>query len=165
MKESEIDEIVKEVFQEVTDDFANFVEDSIPDGRSLFQTVALFPINAFNYQLQADLYFKYVNEGVEGVGGDTAKRQVFKGSRFKFKKYKVGEIERVVVTRKMHKAIKEWRGFDDQTAYKIAMSIKVHGIEKKDLTTKFFTPEKLEQISALLLEKLRIPLTLSFNLK
>lgn len=157
MKENEIDAIVKEVFQEVTDDFANFVEDSIPDGRSLFQTVALFPINAFNYQLQADYYFKFVNEGVEGVGGPTAKREVFKGSRFKFRK--------LSVSNNFHAAIKEWRGFDDQTAYKIAMSIKVHGIEKKDLTTKFFTPEKIEQISALLLEKLRIPLTLSFNLK
>lgn len=157
MKESEIDEIVREVFQEVTDDFANFVEDSIPNSRSLFQTVALLPINVFNYQLVADFYFKFVNEGVEGIGGDTAKREVFKGSRFKFRK--------LSVSNNFHASLKEWRGFDNETAYRIGMSIKVHGIEKKDLTTKFFTPEKLEQISALLLEKLRIPLTLTFNVK
>lgn len=156
MNESELDAIILPIFQRVTEEFSDFVLKEIPDSRSLFQTVAFVPKSVLSYEIWADDYFKFVNEGVEGLGGNTAFREVFKGSRFKFRKMSVSSG--------FAQAINQWKGIPFPQAYAVAMSIKIHGIKKKELTDKFFTKEKLELIATELIEKLKLPLTVQFKL-
>jgi len=156
MSESEIEEAIIPVLQEATDEFAQFMFDEIPDSRSLYQTVAFLPDKLFNYQIVADKYFKYIDQGVNALEGDYIHfRPKVSGAPYSFKTPKVGWM--------FFDAIQDKYGVDEEHAFQIAMSIKVHGIAPKNLIDKFFTPEKLEAIAKQLSEKLRLPLQVQFR--
>jgi len=156
MSEKEIDEILISVFQKVTNEFSDFVMEQIPDTRSLAQTVAMLPKSLLTYEIVADDYFKFVNEGVNALQGNyQTKRPTFSGSRFQFRQPSV--------SRNFAVALQEKYRFSEPQSFAVGMSIKIHGIQAKNLTDKFFTADKLEAIATELLEKLKLPLQLTFT--
>lgn len=133
--------------------------DDVSASGTLAQSVIAVPINGLVFEIQADEYYKFVDQGVNGT-----KRKY--GSEFSFK--------HETASRSHAQQIKQWipqRGLTkpssiptyDSFAYAIATSIKRKGIKPKNITENVITKKALQKIQDDLVEVSGVLVNLVFD--
>ena len=131
--ETAYNNFLKDVGNKVTKDFRKYIKANANNTGGLAASVVYFPTGKLSFEIQADDYFKFQDEGVNAVGSNNY------NSTFSFKY--------PGVSKKMAKAISEWKGLDMSHAYAVAYNIKQHGIVPKNIIENVITDDVLERIS------------------
>lgn len=132
---------VSKIADDIVQAFKKQIKRSTDGSGSLAQSVIAKP-NKDGFEIQADFYYKFVDEGVQGAplpAGVKPIRQVVKNAPYKFKNLKV--------SKDMIKNIRSIVGGDISSVYAVAISIKKHGIKAKSITDNVITDQVLEQLS------------------
>lgn len=108
------------------------------DSGTLKQSITVIPSKT-GFEIEADYYFRFIDEGVSGVGGERLIRPLVQNSPYRFKNYRVPS--------RMAKSIREWSGASIEQSYAIGVSIKKHGIKPQNISDQAVTDEVLERIS------------------
>lgn len=113
------------------------------DGAAILQSIISIPDGELGVAIQADDYYKFIDQGVDGT-------EVSHGAPYKFKNENpspehVQKIQDWIPKRNIFlpAEIGSYKSF----AYVIARSVKRKGIKPKKITDKVFTPEILAQIT------------------
>lgn len=130
--QSVYEKFILNVANKVTEDLREYIQVNANNNGALAKSVAFFPTGALSFEIQADDYYKFVDQGVNGIAVNHA-------SVFSFKY--------PGVSYNMAKAIQEWKGMDMSHAYAIATNIKQRGLRPKHITESVITDELLERIS------------------
>lgn len=126
--------LLLEIGEQVTEDFKQYINNKVHNTGALAQSVVFFPTGELSFQIQADDYYKFQDEGVNPIG-----QNIFP-TNYQFKL--------PFVTKRHAIAIKEWKGYDMSHAYASASATKNrHGIKPKNITINVMTDEVLERIS------------------
>lgn len=130
--QSVYEKFILNVANKVTEDLREYIQVNANNNGALAKSVAFFPTGALSFEIQADDYYKFVDQGVNGIAVNHA-------SVFSF--------QYPGVSYNMAKAIQEWKGMDMSHAYAIATNIKQRGLRPKHITESVITDELLERIS------------------
>ena len=130
--QSVYEKFILNVGNKVTADLREYIQKNASNTGALAQSVVYFPTGALSFEIQADDYYKFVDQGVNGIAVNHA-------SVFSFRY--------PGVSYNMAKAIQEWKGMDMSHAYAIATNIKQRGLKPKNITESVITDELLERIS------------------
>ena len=130
--QSVYEKFILNVGNKVTADLREYIQKNASNTGALAQSVVYFPTGALSFEIQADDYYKFVDQGVNGIAVNHA-------SVFSF--------QYPGVSYNMAKAIQEWKGMDMSHAYAIATNIKQRGLKPKNITENVITDELLERIS------------------
>jgi hypothetical protein len=103
----------------------------------LAQSVVYFPTGALSFEVQADQYYKFQDQGVNGIKND-------RGSIYKFKL--------PYVTKKMATAISNAYGIAMPEAYRRSMIIKQWGLKPRKITETVINEDLLNDVARLLEE-------------
>jgi hypothetical protein len=122
-----------DVGNKVTKDLSDFIKQKANNTGGLAASVVYFPTGALSFEIQADDYFKFQDQGVNAVGSNNH------GSEFSFRY--------PGVSHNMAKAIQEWKGFEIGHAYAVAASIKSHGIAPKKIIETVLNEKVLDKIA------------------
>lgn len=132
--ESAYSKLIQDIAQQVTDEFKDYINDKVHNTGALAQSVVFFPTGAMSFEIQADNYFKFQDEGVNPIG-----QNIFP-TNYQFKL--------PFVTKRHALAIKEWKGYDMSHAYASASATKnTYGIKPKNIIANVMTDDVLERIS------------------
>lgn len=156
--ESAYQKFILEVANKVTQDFIQYIGENVHNKGGLMQSVVYMPTGAFSFEIQADQYYKYQDQGVNAapeVPGYEYKRARVQSSVFSFKYASPGK--------NMAKAIQEWKGGTMEKAYATARSIKMHGLKPRNITENVMTDAVLEQIASDLAAVTGLIFNVSFN--
>ncbi len=140
---------LKDVGNKVTKDFRKYIKEKANNTGGLAASVVYFPTGKLSFEIQADDYFKFQDEGVNAVGSNNY------NSTFSFKYPGVSKT--------MAKAISEWKGMDMSHAYAVAYNIKQHGIKPKNIIENVITDDVLERISKDLAEVTGLIFSIKFE--
>tara|TARA_R110002012_G_scaffold1372_2_gene5632 strand:+ start:1078 stop:1599 length:522 start_codon:yes stop_codon:yes gene_type:complete len=146
--ENVYEEFVKEVGEKVTKDLREYIEQNASNTGGLASSVVYLPNGKLSFEVKADSYYKFVDEGVNGLNSNM-------GSQYSFKL--------PYVTSKHARAIQEWKGLSLNNAYAVAMNNKKKGIKGKRITDNVLTDDVLDKISKDLAEVTGINFTLTFE--
>jgi hypothetical protein len=138
-----------DVGNKVTTDLRDYIKANANNTGGLASSVVYVPNGALTFEIQADDYFKYQDEGVNAVGTNN------KGSIYSFKYPGVSP--------RMAKAIQQWKGFDMSHAYAVASSIKQHGIAPKNIIENVLSEKTLDAIARDLAEVTGLMFTINFE--
>jgi hypothetical protein len=138
-----------DVGNKVTTDLREYIKTNANNTGGLASSVVYVPNGALTFEIQADDYFKYQDEGVNAVGTNN------KGSIYSFKYPGVSP--------RMAKAIQQWKGFDMSHAYAVASSIKQHGIAPKNIIENVLSEKTLDAIARDLAEVTGLMFTINFE--
>ena len=121
----------------------NFQAVGLYQGSAILQSIISIPDGALGFEIQADDYYKFIDEGVDGT-------QQSQGSQYKFKTDTpspdhVKNIQQWIPKRNLFlpPEIPTFNSF----AYAIATAVKRRGIAPKHITDKTMTDEALQQIT------------------
>lgn len=132
--ENAYSKLIQGIAQQVTDDFKDYINKNVHNTGALAQSVVFFPTGAFNFEIQADDYYKFQDQGVNPVGQNRFP------TNYKFKL--------PFVTKSHALAIKQWKGYDMSHAYASARLTKnKYGIKPRNITANVMTDSVLERIS------------------
>jgi hypothetical protein len=126
------EKFILNVGNKVTADLREYIQTNAMNTGALAQSVVYFPTGALSFEIQADDYYKFVDQGVNGIAVNHA-------SQFSFRY--------PGVSYNMAKAIQEWKGLEMSHAYAVASNIKQRGLRPKHITESVITDELLERIS------------------
>lgn len=141
--QSAYEKLILGIANQVTDDFKKYIGDNVMNTGALMQSVVYMPTGAFSFEIQADQYYKYQDQGVNAVPeveGFDYKRPRVQGSIYSFKYSNPGK--------NMVKAIQEWKGGTMSKAYATARSIKMHGLKPRNITENVITDDVLNKIAS-----------------
>jgi hypothetical protein len=141
--ETAYEKLILDIANQVTEDFKEYISQKVNNTGALMQSVVYMPTGAFSFEIQADEYYAYQDQGVNAapeVPEYDYKRARVQGSIFSFKYSSPGK--------NMVKAIKEWKGMDSSKAFFTARSIKIHGLEPKRITENVMTDDVLNKIAS-----------------
>lgn len=141
--ETAYEKLILEIANKVTDDFKEYISANVMNTGALMQSVVYMPTGAFSFEIQADQYYLFQDQGVNAapeVPGYAYKRTRVTGSIYSFKYSSPGK--------NMATAIQQWKGGSMSQAYATASSIKMHGLQPKHITENVMTDEVLNKISA-----------------
>lgn len=127
------EQFLLDVGNKVTKDLSNFIKQKANNTGGLAASVVYFPTGELSFEIQADDYFKFQDQGVNSVGSNNY------GSEFSFRYPGVSP--------RMAKAIQEWKGFEIGHAYAVAASIKAHGIAPKKIIENVLNQDVLDRIA------------------
>ena len=130
--QSVYEKFILNVGNKVTADLREYIQNNAMNTGALAQSVVYFPTGALSFEIQADDYYKFVDEGVNGIAVNHA-------SQFSF--------QYPGVSYNMAKAIQEWKGMDMSHAYAIATNIKQRGLRPKHITDNVINDKVLEMIA------------------
>jgi hypothetical protein len=130
--QSVYEKFILNVGNKVTADLREYIQNNAMNTGALAQSVVYFPTGALSFEIQADDYYKFVDEGVNGIAVNHA-------SQFSFRY--------PGVSYNMAKAIQEWKGLDMSHAYAIATNIKQRGLRPKHITDNVINDKVLEMIA------------------
>jgi hypothetical protein len=130
--QSVYEKFILTVGNQVTADLREYIQQNASNTGALAQSVVYFPTGALSFEIQADDYYKFVDQGVNGIASN-------QGSAFSFKT--------PFVSYNMAKAIQEWKGFDMSHAFAIATNIKQRGLKAKHITDSVITDDLLNRIA------------------
>jgi hypothetical protein len=137
------EKLILEIANQVTDDFKQYISDNVMNTGALMQSVIYMPTGQFSFEIQADQYYKFQDQGVNAlpeVPGYNYRRPTVSGSAFSFRT--------PFVSGNMAKAIQQWKGGSMQKAYATASSIKHHGLQPKRITENVMTDDVLNKIAS-----------------
>jgi hypothetical protein len=130
--QSVYEKFILTVGNQVTADLREYIQQNASNTGALAQSVVYFPTGALSFEIQADDYYKFVDQGVNGIAQN-------QGSAFSFKT--------PFVSYNMAKAIQEWKGLDMSHAFAIATNIKQRGLKAKHITDSVITDDLLNRIA------------------
>lgn len=122
-----------DVGNKVTKDLSDFIKQKANNTGGLAASVVYFPTGALSFEIQADDYFKFQDEGVNAVGSTNH------GSQYSFRYPGVSP--------KMATAIQQAYGVTSSHAYAVAASIKSHGIAPKKIIENVLNENVLDKIA------------------
>jgi hypothetical protein len=130
--QSVYEKFILTVGNQVTADLREYIQQNAKNTGALAQSVVYFPTGVLSFEIQADDYYKFVDQGVNGIAQN-------QGSAFSFKT--------PFVSHNMAKAIQEWKGLDMSHAFAIATNIKHRGLKPKHITDSVITDDLLNRIA------------------
>ena len=130
--QSVYEKFILNVGNKVTADLREYIQTNAMNTGALAQSVVYFPTGALSFEIQADDYYKFVDQGVNGIAVNHA-------SVFSF--------QYPGVSYNMAKAIQEWKGLEMSHAFAVASNIKQRGLKPKHITESVITDELLERIA------------------
>jgi hypothetical protein len=122
-----------DVGNQVTKDLSDFIKQKANNTGGLAASVVYFPTGALSFEIQADDYFKFQDQGVNAVGSTNH------GSEFSFRYPGVSP--------RMATAIQQAYGVTSSHAYAVAASIKSHGIAPKRIIENVLNEDVLDKIA------------------
>lgn len=142
------EKFILNVANKVTDDLREYIQLNANNNGALAKSVAFFPTGALSFEIQADYYYKFVDQGVNGIASNV-------GSEFSFKTPFVGY--------NMATAISEWKGLEMSHAFAVASNIKQRGLRPKNITDSVITDDVLERIAKDLSEVTGLTFEINFE--
>jgi hypothetical protein len=129
------EKFILELANKVTADLRETVNTKARNTGGLAGSVLYFPTSQLSFEIRADDYYKYVDEGVNPVGKslyDTPYSFQFPG-----------------VSSNHARAIQQWKGLDMSQAYAIASHMKTtSGLKPRNITTSTINDAYLERIAS-----------------
>ena len=122
-----------DVGNKVTKDLSDFIKEKANNTGGLAASVVYFPTGALSFEIQADDYFKFQDQGVNSVGSNNH------GSEFSFRYPGVSP--------RMATAIQQAYGVTSSHAYAISSKIKEHGIRPKKIIETVLNEKVLDKIA------------------
>ena len=122
-----------DVGNKVTKDLSDFIKQNANNTGGLAASVVYFPTGALSFEIQADDYFKFQDQGVNSVGSNNH------GSEFSFRYPGVSP--------RMATAIQQAYGVTSSHAYAISSKIKEHGIRPKKIIETVLNESVLDKIA------------------
>lgn len=156
--ETAYEKLILDIANQVTDDFKKYISENVNNTGALMQSVVYMPTGSFSFEIQADQYYKFQDQGVNAlpeVPGYNYKRQTVSGSAYSFRT--------PYVSGNMAKAIQQWKGGSMEKAFATASSIKHHGITPKRITENVMTDDVLNKIANDLATVTGLIFNVSFN--
>jgi hypothetical protein len=138
-----------DVGNQVTKDLSDFIKQKANNTGGLAASVVYFPTGALSFEIQADDYFKFQDEGVNAVGSSNH------GSQYSFRYPGVSP--------KMATAIQQAYGVTTSHAYAVAASIKSHGIAPKRIIENVLNEKVLDRIANDLAEVTGLIFSIKFD--
>lgn len=142
------EKFILNVGNKVTADLREYIQKNAMNTGALAQSVVYFPTGVLSFEIQADFYYKFVDEGVNGIASNH-------GSAYSFKT--------PFVSYNMAKAIQEWKGLEMSHAFAVASNIKQRGLRPKKITESVITDETLEMIARDLAEVTGLTFEIKFE--
>jgi hypothetical protein len=138
-----------DVGNQVTKDLSDFIKQKANNTGGLAASVVYFPTGALSFEIQADDYFKFQDEGVNAVGSTNH------GSQYSFRYPGVSP--------RMANAIQQAYGVTSSHAYAVAASIKQHGIAPKRIIENVLNENVLDKIANDLAEVTGLIFSIKFD--
>ena len=137
--ETAYDKFILALGNSVTESFRDYIRANVNNTGALAQSVVYFPTGEMSFEIQADQYYKFQDEGVNPVGQNKFP------TNYQFKL--------PFVTKAHAMAIREWKGYDMSHAYASAAATKFkYGLKPRNITANVMTDEVLDKIAADLAE-------------
>jgi len=149
--ENRYENFIKDVGNKITKDLRTYIENNAYNTGALAQSVVYMPNGKMSFDIQADSYYKFMDEGVNAVGTNNM------NSSYSFKG--------LFVSSNHARAIQEWKGLEMSHAYAVAMSNKKKGLKGHNITDNVITDKVLEDISKDLAEVTGLNFEISFEKK
>jgi hypothetical protein len=137
------------VGNQVTKDLSDYIKANANNTGGLAASVVYFPTGALSFEIQADDYFKFQDQGVNSVGSNNH------GSEFSFRYPGVSP--------RMATAIQQAYGVTTSHAYAISHSIKEYGIRPKKIIETVLSEDVLDRIANDLAEVTGLIFSIKFD--
>ena len=124
---------IVEVSNKMIADLRAYIKENANNTGGLASSVVPFPTGALSFEIQADDYFKFQDQGVNSVGSNNH------GSEFSFRYPGVSP--------RMATAIQQAYGVTSSHAYAISSKIKEHGIRPKKIIETVLNESVLDKIA------------------
>ena len=148
--ETAYEKFILSLANQVTDQFREYISNNVNNTGALAASVVYFPTGEMSFEIQADQYYKFQDEGVNPVG------QSKFPTNYSFKL--------PFVTKSHAMAIREWKGYDMSHAYASAAATKFkYGIKPRNITANVMTDEVLTKIANDLAEVTGLMFQVSFT--
>lgn len=126
---------ILDLANKVTADLRETINSKARNTGALAQSVVYFPTGQLSFEIQADDYYKYIDEGVNPVG------KSLYNTPYSFQYPGVSSSHA--------RAIQQWKGLEMSQAYAIASHMKTtSGLKPRNITTSTITDEYLERIAS-----------------
>ena len=137
--ESAYEKLILAIANQVTQEFKEYILANASNNGALAQSVVYFPTGAMSFEIQADDYYKFQDEGVSSINGAKF------NTPYSFKL--------PYVTKSHAVALQKWKGYDLSHAYASAYVTKhKYGIKPKNITANVMTDDVLNRIASDLAE-------------
>jgi len=133
--------ILSEISESIVKDFKEQIKKTTKGSGALAQSVVAIP-QSNGFEIQADAYYKYIDEGVDGAPNRTDLnyiRPIVRGTPHKFRN--------LGTSKGMIKSLRSTVSGSLSQVYAVAVSIKKHGIKPKHITDDVITDALLERIA------------------
>lgn len=148
--ETAYEKFILSLANQVTDQFREYISNNVHNKGGLAASVVYFPTGEMSFEIQADDYYKFQDEGVNPV------------SKSKFPTNYSFKLP--FVTKSHAMAIREWKGYDMSHAYASAAATKFkYGIKPRNITANVMTDEVLTRIANDLAEVTGLMFQVSFT--
>ena len=143
------EEFLLMVGNQVTKDLSDYIKANANNTGGLAASVVYFPTGALSFEIQADDYFKFQDQGVNSVGSNNH------GSEFSFRYPGVSP--------RMATAIQQAYGVEIGHAYAISSKIKEYGIRPKKIIDTVLSEDVLDRIANDLAEVTGLIFSIKFD--
>lgn len=156
--QSDYEKLILGIANDVTKQLREYTLQHAQNSGALASSIAYFPTGVMSFEIQADDYYNFIDQGVNALPGKAGyryRRPMVSTSPYSFKIDGVGG--------KMFDAIKKWKGFDTARTFATAYSIKRHGIKPRKITDNVMNEEFLNDIMSDLLELTGLKFSVTFE--
>lgn len=143
------DKFLIELSNKLAEEFRDYTKQNASNTGALAASIIPVPTGTLSFRLEADSYYPFVDEGVNGVGTNN------QGSQFSF--------QYPGVSHNMAMAISEWKGLDMSHAYAVSSNIKQRGLRPRRITENVVTDDVLTKIALDLAEITGIMFEIKFE--
>jgi hypothetical protein len=140
---------IVEVSNKMIADLRAYIKENANNTGGLASSVVPFPTGSLSFEIQADDYFKFQDQGVNAVGSSNH------GSAFSFRYPGISP--------KMANAIKQAYGIEIGHAYAVSSKIKEHGIRPKRIIENVLNEKVLDKIANDLAEMTGLIFSIKFD--
>jgi hypothetical protein len=147
--ENVYEKFIVDVSNKMIEDLREYIKANANNSGGLASSVVPFPTGALSFEIQADDYFKFQDQGVNSVGSNNH------GSQFSFRYPGVSP--------RMATAIQQAYGVTTSHAYAISHSIKEYGIRPKKIIETVLSEEVLDRIANDLAEVTGLIFSIKFD--
>ena len=147
--ENVYEQFIVDVSNKMIEDLREYIKANANNSGGLASSVVPFPTGALSFEIQADDYFKFQDQGVNSVGSNNH------GSEFSFRYPGVSP--------RMATAIQQAYGVTSSHAYAISHSIKEYGIRPKKIIETVLSEEVLDRIANDLAEVTGLIFSIKFD--
>ena len=145
---SDYERLVRDIGQKVTDELKDYVFKNVNNLGGLAQSVVYFPTGALSFEVRADQYYKFQDQGVNGLSNS-------QGSMYSFRTPRISP--------NMANAMKEAYGITIEHAYGKAGWVKKYGIKPRKITETVINETLLNDVARLLEEMTGLQFEAKFN--